>query len=217
MKRNLLAILIIVVGSSLMLASLNIGPARTLFDQLWPAFIVLVGLIQLVDRRRGDWWPFIILLVGTLLLLNNLADLPFNFWDAFWPAIVILAGVAMLLKSTDNKTTEASHRDNNITAVLSGVDTKITSENYTQGSATAVMGGIELNLSKAVIKKEATLSVFALMGGVELRVPENVVVKNRASCILGGIEDKSAPVSSSNAPVLYIDGTVIMGGIEVKR
>lgn len=61
------------------------------------------------------------------------------------------------------------------------------------------------------------MDIFAFMGGVELRVPENVIVKSRATMVLGGIEDKTRPKESKDAPVLYVDGTVIMGGIEIKR
>jgi hypothetical protein len=55
------------------------------------------------------------------------------------------------------------------------------------------------------------------MGGIELRVPEHVIVKNRASVFLGGIEDRTRPSEAKNSPVLYIDGSVVMGGIEIKR
>jgi predicted membrane protein len=79
------------------------------------------------------------------------------------------------------------------------------------------MGGVELDLSKATVAHEAVIDVFVLMGGLELRVPENVIVKSKAVCILGGVEDKTNPADAVKAPVIYLDGTVIMGGVEIKR
>lgn len=74
-----------------------------------------------------------------------------------------------------------------------------------------------MDLSHAEIKNEAVLNVFVVMGGIELRVPENVIVKNRASVVLGSIEDKTRPTDSKRNPVLFIDGSILMGGVEVKR
>ena len=101
--------------------------------------------------------------------------------------------------------------------ILGGTTNKNTAKNYTGSKATAILGGVELDLSKVKIEKTAQLDVFVLMGGIELRIPEDVIVKNRSTAIMGGLEDKTNPVESKNAPVLYIDGTVIMGGIDIKR
>ena len=79
------------------------------------------------------------------------------------------------------------------------------------------MGGVELDLSRATIKKEASINVFVMMGGVEVRVPDNVIVKNRATLFLGGIEDNTRPEEGKNNPILYIDGSIVMGGVEIKR
>ena len=56
-----------------------------------------------------------------------------------------------------------------------------------------------------------------MMGGVEVRVPDNVIVKNRATLFLGGIEDNTRPEEGKNNPILYIDGSIVMGGVEIKR
>ncbi len=79
------------------------------------------------------------------------------------------------------------------------------------------MGGVELDLSKAVIKKEATLRVNVFMGGIELRVADGVIVKNRTAALLGGVEDKTFPEKTKKAAVLNIEGSIVMGGVEVKR
>ncbi len=50
---------------------------------------------------RGTFWPVILILAGSLLLLANLGILPFGELKAlaaiWWPLILILAGVLALL------------------------------------------------------------------------------------------------------------------------
>jgi hypothetical protein len=52
---------------------------------------------------------------------------------------------------------------------------------------------------------------------VELQVPENWSVDLRITPLLGGVEDKTRPVTDPAAPRLVLRGTVMMGGVEVKN
>lgn len=216
MKRNIVAILLIIVGAAFMLASTGVVEWGVV-GRLWPLAVVAFGVVQLIERRKGDWWPFILMGGGLLLLANTLDLASFNFWQVFWPGIIILIGVSMLVRGKRTSADEVSGSANeDITAVLGGVTRRNNAEDFTGCRVTAVLGGVELDISKVHIKKEATVDVFALMGGIELRVPENAVVVSRATCILGGIEDKQVS-TAANGPTIYLDGSVVMAGIEVKR
>ncbi|MGD0004266.1 MAG: DUF5668 domain-containing protein [Anaerolineaceae bacterium] len=48
-------------------------------------------------RRSSLFWGIVIVLVGVLLLLQQLGLLVFNFWAIFWPLILILVGIWFLL------------------------------------------------------------------------------------------------------------------------
>ncbi len=48
-------------------------------------------------RRSGAFWGAILVVLGLLLLLDNLNLLPFRVWGVFWPAMLILAGGWILL------------------------------------------------------------------------------------------------------------------------
>lgn len=63
----------------------------------------------------------------------------------------------------------------------------------------------------------AHIDTTVIMGGVTICVAENVVVKSRSTTILGGFEDKTRPHTEQDSPTPYIDGTVVLGGIEIKR
>ncbi len=51
-------------------------------------------------RRGSTFWGAILLLVGALLLLQNLGYLTVNVWQILWPSVIILFGVWFLLRST---------------------------------------------------------------------------------------------------------------------
>jgi len=41
---------------------------------------------------------FSILLIGVILLLNNLGFIPGDAWDIIWPSIIIIFGLSLVLK-----------------------------------------------------------------------------------------------------------------------
>jgi uncharacterized membrane protein YhaH (DUF805 family) len=53
---------------------------------------------------RGTFWPIVLIVVGSLLLLSNLGILPLGELKAllarWWPLILILIGVFSLLKKS---------------------------------------------------------------------------------------------------------------------
>ena len=58
-----------------------------------------------------------------------------------------------------------------------------------------------------------------VLGGLEITVPPEMRVVDNGTAILGGreIAGDSAEASSPDAPVLRIEGTCVLGGVEVKR
>jgi hypothetical protein len=85
----------------------------------------------------------------------------------------------------------------------------------------AVFGGVELDFREAVLPgKEVILRVTAVLGGVDVTVPPEMrVIDSGGVAILGG-KDIAGPgpeSSGPDAPVLRIEGTCILGGIDVKR
>ena len=217
MKRNLTSALLILVGFSILFANLDIGNSRMILGDWWPLFVIASGgLIWFNNGRKSYLWALLVSLFGFGLLLNTLEIASVDIGDFILPTILVVFGVSLLVRSNVKKQ-DISDNSEDVTAILAGVTTKNTSKKYTGAKVLAIMGGVEMDLSKATIEESAILDVTVLMGGIELRVPENVIVRNRSLCLLGGIEDKTTPQDVEDAPVLYIDGTISMGGIEIKR
>lgn len=204
---------IVAVGALLLLDTLHITDGA--LGTWWPLVLVVAGIATLVNDIRNYLWGLALVAGGVLFQLRALDIISINPWQFFWPVIIILIGLSVIVNRNNHpKVSKAESED--VSAILGGVDQITSADDYKGGTVTAVLGGAKLDLRKAVIKKEATLQVFTLCGGIELIVPENVVVKSQATCILGGIENKQPATKVKSAPVLYITGTVALGGIEVK-
>ncbi len=82
------------------------------------------------------------------------------------------------------------------------------------------LGGAELDFREAVLPgKEVILRAVSVLGGIEVTVPPEMRVVDNGIAILGGREIAGNPgeAASPDAPVLRIEGTCVLGGIEVKR
>ena len=115
--------------------------------------------------------------------------------------------------SSENRGT-TTQGDFNETAVLSGIDRQNNSQHFHGGEATAFMGGVKLDLRDAVIDgSEATIDVTSVMGGIELHIPRNWTVVNHVTPIMGGVEDHTHTNDPNKR--LILEGTVLMGGLEI--
>lgn len=216
-KQSTLGILVIAAGVAVLLANINIGPMRDVLAHWWPMFIIVLGLFMWWSNPRNFAWPLVVTILGVIFLANSLSIAQVNFGDIVIPALLIGFGVSMFVNAARKPLVRVANGQENITAVLSGTANRNKSADYTGGRVSAFMGGAEIDISKAVIKKEAVLDLAVFMGGIELRVADDVVVKNRSTVFMGGIEDKTKPSESKSNPVLYLTGSIFMGGVEVKR
>lgn len=217
-KQSSLGALIIVAGVIVLLANINVGSMRDIVAHWWPIVLVIAGGYMWWSNPRNYIWALAVAITGILLLVNTLGVVRIDVGDVIFPLILVAFGASVLVGSRRYRNEPKKlDSEEHISAFLGGVSSKNVSDDYRGGSVSAVMGAVELDISKVMIKKEASLKVWVLMGGVELRVPESVIVKSRVSSFLSGVEDKSQPTSNKNAPVLYLDGSVVMGGIEIKR
>lgn len=216
LTRIITGIAIVAVGIGFLLDSFNIIEFGSLVKEWWPLAVIFAGFVILLNDVRSYLWALVVMGLGVLLQLRELGITDVNPWQLFWPAIIIVVGLSVLFTRGPRIRASKTERDD-VTAILGGSDQKNTSEDFKGSKLTAVLGGAKLDIRKATIKKEATIEVFAFCGGIELIVPRDVTVRNKTSAILGGVEDKSEREGGKNAPILYIVGDVIMGGVEIKN
>ena len=223
--KAIIGISLIVIGLLLILSNLGFELGIDIWD-FWPVILIIIGL-SIVLRKSGSQniiVGWLLLIIGTLILLNNLDVIYFGM-NLIFPLILLFIGLVILKHGTGSPhkaTQEGDHID--ITVVLGGGDYNYTSKTLGGGSVFSLMGGAKLNFKDADFSGDSmAINVLVLMGGLDIIVPNHWQIVMRGTPILGGMDDKtvsrrgSEAADDSNVKRLIIDGTVIMGGIDVKN
>ncbi len=220
---------IVVVGLFALLDNLHLFDSQ-LVQPFWPLVFVALGALKLATPRNPG--SFVVggalIAVGAGMTLQNLGLIHFE-WRQLWPVALILVGLNVLTKgfrvrgdvtcrASPGQREERFEHGSRIdaSATLSGIVLKNDSQEFTGGEINAVMGAVEIDLRQAAIATEAVLHLSIIMGGVEIKVPREWSVAVNGSPILGGIEDKTVPPMIPGKR-LVIEGSVIMGGVEISN
>jgi predicted membrane protein len=173
-------------------------------------------------RSYGGWLPgTILILMGTLILLDHMNVLHGERLWKFWPVLIMIVGVAKIVNE--------GKRVGGVLLILVGGFLLAEHLGYTTWTWSSVWPVILIAAGIAMIwgrfdvpriRPAATgdgresIQAFALFGGVERRVTVNNFRQGTVSAILGGVEldFRSADIEGEEA-ILYVEA--IMGGIEV--
>ena len=227
-SRVVFGIFIIAVGVFALLDNLHLFDSH-LVQPFWPLVFVALGALRLVQPQHARQWLFgaVLIAVGSAMTLQNLGLIHFQ-WRDLWPLALIWVGLAVITKgivfsrgSPDcppGRRVELLEHGARIdaSATMSGIVLKNDSQEFAGGEISVVMGAVEIDLRQAAIATEAVLHLSIIMGGVEIRVPREWSVVIHGSPTLGGIEDKTAlPITPGKR--LVIEGSVVMGGVEISN
>ena len=227
-------IFILVVGVAALLKATLTNFPDWLFS--WQTLLIAFGMfVGLRHNFRGPGWLVLILIGGVFLLNEIYPDISFRRY--LWPIAIIVVGLFIILrprrgwKFNPNKKTEgasdsfftedidySSEDFVDSTSIFGGAKKIVISKKFKGGDLVNIFGGTELDLSQADFTGTAVIELTTIFGGTKLLVPSNWAVKSEAVTIFGGIEDKRRmqTVTEATEKTLYIRGTVIFGGIEIK-
>lgn len=95
-------VIVILVGAYLAAQALGLAvqPIGRLVGIYWPLLIALWGLVEIVERRGGLFFPAVAILFGLLLTATNSGLLPLtggSAWQLLAAAVVIGLGLEMVL------------------------------------------------------------------------------------------------------------------------
>lgn len=216
--RNIPGTLIIALGIGFLLDALDIIDFSSFTVDWWPTLLIIVGGLSFFSNPKAPTWPLAIVAIGVLFQLNALDILNFNVWNLVWPTILIMVGISLLPQRSSNSERVISDNTVDASATFSGVEVKNVSSNFEGGRATALFGGTSLDLRDAKMNKSANLEVFIAFGGVEIKIPEDWKVVVNSMPIFGGVENRAVnPTNKNTAPTLYVKGTCLFGGIEIRN
>lgn len=232
-KKIPFGILLIAVGVFLLLRNFNLIQLEIpAYVFTWKMLLVAIGVLVLLFKQK--WVKGLTLIsVGAYFLIPDLLGIALPSFHTIWPIILVFVGLMMLFKKQDCKDRKGPWKEKwfqkkntnmdvlDASAIMGGDSKQVSSYDFKGGKINAILGGLELDLTNCTLSKEpCILDVTIVMGGVELIVPHEWNIVSELKPIMGGIEDTAV-----NKPDMYVDpaarvilrGTVVMGGMEIKR
>lgn len=223
-NRIIWGVLLILAGGILALKSLNILNIDIFFDGWWTLFIIVPSIVGLINERDKTG-SIIGIIVGVVLLLCARDILDFDMlWKLVFPAIIIIVGLKLVFGGvlngkSDKIMAEIKSDGTNVVngfAAFSGQDLYFNNEVFNGAELNAVFGGIKCDLRGAIIEKDCVINASAIFGGIDILVPDYVNIKVRSNSLFGGVSNKKHTNSPNNTVTLYINGTGLFGGVEIK-
>ena len=217
---------LILVGIILGLNSFGVTNINLFFDGWWTVFIIapsLNGLIKGEDRTGA----LIGLIIGVFLLLSCQDVLDFKlFVKLFIPAILIIIGLSIFFKDKvkdvvakkmgkiNAKEIDMEHT---YTSTFSEEKINLDNEKLESCAINSIFGSVSLDLRNVVIDEDVVINNYVVFGGVTIKVPKDVNVVVKTTSIFGGVDNKTGRnKSKENVKTIYIKGTILFGGIDIK-
>lgn len=212
-----LGVLFLLFGFGFLLHQADIIDLSQLLSNWWPLILIIIGVVQLINRKHSSASSgLLFLLIGLLFLLNQWLDLDLIAY--IWPLIFIIIGIVIIFARVKRDKSFHTANDLDTFVLFSGAEINSQSQTFQGGSVTAILGGAEIDLRDAVIIDGASIDLTTVLGGVEMKVPDNVRVEISGVPILGGWEDKTrVRIENDEVPVLKINCLTILGGFEIRN
>lgn len=213
---------LLAVSAILILNTFGITDIDVFFDGWWTLFIIVPSFIGLFNSNEKTG-SIIGLLIGIFLLLACQNVLDFEIiWKLAVPVIIAVIGIKMIFggiskdKDIIKCTDENKENMKNAFAAFSGQDLNFDNEVFRGAEITAVFGGVKLDLRDAVFEGNTVVNACCIFGGADILLPDNVNVKINSNSLFGGIDNKKHKNSKDNLYTVYLNGTCIFGGVDVK-
>jgi hypothetical protein len=216
--RTWLAVVLIALGGVWLLDAADVLSADAVVGRWWPVAVIALALLAAVAERRMGLGPTALLVIGVLLLVDQLDVVEVD--RILWPLIAVVVGVWLLVsRGRRARLREQATDRQDVVALLGGSQSRNRSEHFRHANVSAVLGGATLDMREAHLEPGASVDALAVFGGVDVIVPEGWRVQLGGLPIFGGYEDKTHKFGALavDAPVLKVGATAIFGGVTVKN
>lgn len=217
-------VVLVAVGVIFGLNALDITNVNVFFDGWWTMFIIIPCFVGLFKSNKKTA-NLIGLLIGVVLLLSNQGFFSLRVvWKLLIPTIIVVIGLRLIFR--DFFTAKASKIRKSLiekngeikdyAATFSSKGFNFNREYFQGAGLTAVFGSITCDLRDAIITEDTVVSVCCIFGSADILLPENVNVKVNTDAIFGGVSNKHKTIKAEKVPTVYIDGSCIFGGANIK-
>lgn len=225
-KRILWGVAIAAIGVIIGINSFGVADINIFFDGWWTLFIIVPSFLGLFERD-GRLVSLIFLLAGVALLLESQNILSWEVVSKLVvPVILVLVGLSIIFKDVfkdkaaakikEIKNQNPDFSDKEYSALFSGQNLSFDGQLFEGCKLSAVFGGIKCDLSRAVIEKDVVIEAEGIFGGVDIILPPEVSCVVSSNSIFGGVADKHKRSVDNGVPTVYVKGTAIFGGVDVK-
>lgn len=216
-QKRFIGLIIILVGGLLLLSSLGvIQDAGDIWRDYWPLILIAIGVVNVFGQNGIRYSGIILIVIGTLFLMENLNFINIDVWQLIVPALVILVGLWFLLPKRENKP-NSRHYVRQM-AFFSGAEIACDSNEFKGADLTVAFGGIDLDLRHVELSEErpAKIDMFVAFGGIDVIVPEGMRVRVTGIPLFGGWSNRAVKVPSAEEADIVVNAFVMFGGMEVK-
>jgi len=193
-----LGLIIIFVGALFLLHSLDyidFHASRIFFS--WPFIMLVIGLLIMINSYK-KLFGAILFTVGAIFLVPRIfPGIEFNHGIIF-PVLIILLGIYIITKHRIASCKPGSINESFIKkdtiddiAVFGGGTKVFSSENFKGGNITSIFGGSEIDLTGCKLAEgENIIDALFIFGGSEILVPNDWNVISNMTPIFGGFSNK---------------------------
>ena len=214
--KYIIGFLLIFIGLILGLNAFGITNINIFFSGWWTLFIIIPAINGIIsdDEKLGS---IIWLIVGIILLLGCQDMISFDIiWKLMLPLILVFIGLSIMFGSKDKKLDTKKNKNREFCACFGGQTVKFDDQDFKGAEVNGIFGGITLDLRNAKIKDESVIEAAAVFGGVTILIPEDLKVEIKSTSVFGGVIDKTKSKEKNDKITLYVNGSAIFGGVEIK-
>lgn len=191
----------------------------------WTLFIIVPCVYRLfTDHNKVG--PFVGIGVGVLLLLAAREIITWQMmWQLCLALLIVGFGLRLILykgccrhEVSEFKTISSNGKKiHRVEYAFGKQQLSFAGQKFEGADVEFSFGGFTLDLNGAEITEDAFINLNVGFSGVTIIVPENLCVKISVSSGFGGVTDKRRVKPDSGSPVLYINGKVGFGGVEIRN
>lgn len=237
MKRDYSALLwgsiIVIVGVLFSGNTLGLWDVDVFFDGWWTLFLIIPGLISILNNGIA-WGSSIVVILGIALLIDSQDILHgIDLWKLIFPLAITIYGISIIVsffkKNNKNSSIKINLNEKSknynkrsdysdypkYNVFLGGSEVKNNSQNLQGAKIEVALGAMELDLRDANINDDILVEISSILGGVEIYLPDDVGVEVVSGTpILGGFSCRKNRMINGS-PKIIIKYTLVMGGIEI--
>jgi predicted membrane protein len=191
-----LGAILIIVGALVFLRNFNFQFLHLdIFS--WPFILLIVGIVILINSRDSLFGIILIILGGVGLTARYFNTSYREIFSEYWPFLLILLGLYTIFKHVGDRNSnkfETIESDNNLIDIFSFIGDKskfVKSNNFIGGKTTTILSELTIDFRESNLKEGThELDCFTLFGSTRLFVPRDWQVIIKTTTIFGGFDDQ---------------------------